>query len=357
MSSLIEVKSKIAATRNTRKITKAMQLVATSRMKQLQKTAVSVRNFAGELINLWTAELHGIEVPRWQAVRETSSGQPAVVSSNTPSRHSRAGGNPSSPSEHRPLNTDNAQKRVFVLYSSDKGLCGGMNQQLIKALINSSVWLNTPEQNRIVVVFGRKGTDYLRFRKIAVDQSFVNLPDTLTPADAYGYIDQILKYWEPSSLTNPLTRLPAEPVSAVYMVAPHYKNSFTFYPIVKQFLPITQEALRQHLGPNLPDSVTTPSRHSREGGNPSSADQLVYFEPDKQTIAESVLENLANALFLQAFYELKATEYSSRMIAMQNATSAAEKMIDEKTLLLNSIRQQRITQEIAEITGSAMVIN
>lgn len=314
MPSLIEVKSKIAATKNTRKITKAMQLVATSRMKQLQKTAISVRHFAGELIQLWNNELHSIEVPQWQA-------------------------------EHT-----NADKKVFVLYSSDKGLCGGMNQQLIKTLINSSIWLNTPEADRIVVVFGRKGTDYLRFRKIAVDQSFINLPDTLTPADAYGYIDELLKYWSDQS------------VSAVYMVAPHYKNSFTFYPIVKQFLPITRESLRQHLGPNIPDHTpNTPYRHpelvSLAGQAGSVPDQLVYFEPSQLEIAESVLENLANALFLQAFYELKATEYSSRMLAMQNATNAAEKMIDEKTLLLNSIRQQRITQEIAEITGSAMVIN
>lgn len=321
MPSLIEVKSKIAATKNTRKITKAMQLVATSRMKQLQKTAISVRHFAGELIQLWNNELHSIEVPRWQEVRT-----PVIAS----------------PTKQSP---EPSMKKVFILYSSDKGLCGGMNQQLIKTLINSSIWLNTPEADRIVVVFGRKGTDYLRFRKIAVDQSFVNIPDNLTPADAYGYIDEILKYWSDKS------------VSAVYMVAPHYKNSFTFYPIVKQFLPITKEALHQHLGPNLPDHTpNNPSRHP-ELVSGSAPEQLTYFEPDKNSIAESVLENLASSLFLQAFYELKATEYSSRMLAMQNATNAAEKMIDEKTLLLNSIRQQRITQEIAEITGSAMVIN
>jgi F-type H+-transporting ATPase subunit gamma len=307
MPSLIEVKSKISATRNTHKITKAMQLVATARMKQLQKTAISARNFAGELIRLWTDSLQGIEVPRWQAERPADG------------------------------------KKVFVLYSSDKGLCGGMNQQLIKTLINSSLWLDTPADQRIVVVFGRKGTDYLRFRKIPVDRSFMNLPDTLTPADAYGHIDTLLEYWDDKD------------VSAVYMVAPHYKNSFTFYPIVKQFLPITKEALVQHLGPNLyNESSEEKPAHKKQSVGP---EQLVYFEPDKHTIAESVLENLANSLFIQAFYELKATEYSSRMVAMQNATAAAEKMIDEKTLLLNGIRQQRITQEIAEITGSAMVIN
>ena len=79
MPSLIEVKQKIAATKNTRKITKAMQLVATSRMKQLQKTAISVRNFAGELINLWTNQLQGIDVPRWQAERTPVIPAPAGI--------------------------------------------------------------------------------------------------------------------------------------------------------------------------------------------------------------------------------------------------------------------------------------
>lgn len=296
MASLLEVKKQIGAIRNTRKITKAMQLVATSRMKHLQKRALSVRHFSAELINLWTNKLSSTEASRFQAVRPTG-------------------------------------KRVFVLYSSDKGLCGGMNQQLIKALINSTLWKETPETNRIVVTFGRKGTDYLRFRKIPVTKSFINIPDRLDTAEAYGYIDELLKFWD-----NP-------EVEAVYMVAPHYKNSFTFYPIIKQFLPITPEALRAHLGPDYVNSEIA-----------TATDELIYFEPDKQAISEDLIANLAQSLFLQAFYELKATEYSSRMLAMQNATTSAGKLIDEKTRLLNMIRQQRITQEIAEITGSATVI-
>lgn len=297
MASLLEVKKQIGAIRNTRKITKAMQLVATSRMKHLQKKALSVRTFASKLINLWTNRLSGIPVERFQEVRGTG-------------------------------------KRVFVLYSSDKGLCGGMNQQLIKALLNSSVWKETPQENRIVVTFGRKGTDYLRFRKVAVDKSFTHIPDQLGTIEALGYIDELLKFWD-----NP-------EVEAVYMVAPHYKNSFTFYPIVKQFLPITPEALVAHLGPDYVATDTTSA----------SQDELIYFEPDTATIAQNVIENLAQSLFLQAFYELKATEYSSRMLAMQNATNSAGKLIEEKTRLQNMIRQQRITQEIAEITGSATVI-
>lgn len=309
MPSSLEVKKQIGAITNTRKITKAMQLVATSRMKTLQKKAQTTRDFAGQLIDLWKSSLSGTEVNFWQETRPASG------------------------------------KNIFILYSSDKGLCGGMNQQLIKTLLNSQIWQQTPEDQRIVLVFGRKGADYLRFRKVPVAQAFVGLPDNLTPDLAYGYIDQILDYWKDPN------------VESIHMVAPHYKNSFTFYPLVKQFLPITPDSLSQHLGPNLPAddlSVIARSQTTKQSGPGNS---LVYFEPSKPEIAQSVLENLASSLFLQAFYELKATEYSSRMLAMQNATNSAEKLIEEKTRLLNSIRQQRITQEIAEITGSATVIN
>ncbi|MEZ4210129.1 MAG: ATP synthase F1 subunit gamma [Patescibacteria group bacterium] len=296
MPSILEVKQQIGSITNTRKITKAMQLVATSRMKHLQKKAISVRDFAKSLIKLQSGKLADISLGTFSEEREAS-------------------------------------KRVFILYSSDKGLCGGMNQQLVKTLLASDVWNQTPEPDRIVITFGRKGRDYLKFRKIKVDQSITDLPDSLTPSTAYGYIDDILKLWKDKE------------VGSIHMVAPHYKNSFVFYPIVKQFLPVTPSALSDHLGPetNLEPTAQT--------------DELIYFEPTKSEISQTIAESLVHALFLQAFYELKATEYSSRMIAMQNASNSAENIIGDKTRLLNRIRQQKITQEIAEITGSATVIN
>ena len=296
MPSILEVKQQIGSITNTRKITKAMQLVATSRMKHLQKSAVSARDFAKSLIELQSGKLSGVSLGEYSEERQ-------------------------------------GNKRVFILYSSDKGLCGGMNQQLIKTLIGSTLWKDTPEANRIVVVFGRKGRDYLRFRKIKVDHAITDLPDNLTPSTAYGYIDDILNLWKDPD------------IATIHMVAPHYKNSFVFYPIVKQFLPVTPSALADHLGPE-----TKPE-------TPTQTDELIYFEPSKSEISQTIAESLVHALFLQAFYELKATEYSSRMIAMQNASNSAENIIGDKTRLLNRIRQQKITQEIAEITGSATVIN
>ena len=296
MASLLEIKKQIAAIRNTRKITKAMQLVATSRMKHLQKTALGTRRFATSLVDL----IRRLDIPTdslWQT--EPASGQ-----------------------------------TVFILYSSDKGLCGSLNQQLVKTLIASPIWQNTPEAERYVIVFGKKGSDFLRFRGIKVDQLFSHIPDHLTPLNVLEYIDAVLGLWQ------------ARKTARIYMVAPHYKNSFVFYPTVKQFLPLTPANLTQHLGPDhdLADQ-------------PAIDPETTYIEPDPATVMEEISRQVVQTLFLQAFYELKATEYSSRMIAMQNATQAAEKLIDSKVLVMNGLRQQKITQEIAEITGSATVIN
>ncbi len=294
MASLLEIKKQIGAIRNTRKITKAMQLVATSRMKNLQKTAVNTRQFALSLVDL-IRRLPVTQPTDWQI--------------------------------ERPAGTT-----LFILYSSDKGLCGSLNQQLVKALINSREWQSTPEADRQVMVFGKKGADFLRFRGINVDQLMSHIPDQISPLEVLDYIDAVLDRWRKHSLAR------------VYMVAPHYKNSFTFYPVVKQFLPLTPAGLAQHIGPEA--AVVT-----------LIDPQVTYIEPNLSEITEDLTRQVIQTIFLQAFYELKATEYSSRMIAMQNATQAAEKIIDSKVLIMNSIRQQKITQEIAEITGSATVIN
>ncbi|MDD4352109.1 MAG: F0F1 ATP synthase subunit gamma, partial [Candidatus Gracilibacteria bacterium] len=79
------------------------------------------------------------------------------------------------------------------------------------------------------------------------------------------------------------------------------------------------------------------------------------FEPSEEVVAEKLIKQLLEILLLQAFTELRATEYSSRMMAMQSATTSADKLIDEKTLIYNKARQQAITQEISEIIAASNV--
>lgn len=131
----------------------------------------------------------------------------------------------------------------------------------------------------------------------------------------------------------------------MYMIAPHYKNSLVFYPLVKQFLPLGPEILRAHMQVDA-ESCT-------RDNTPGKSD-YAYVDSDESTVSDELTMMLTKLLFVHAFYELKASEYSSRMVAMKNATDSAKKMSNKKTLQLNKERQAVITQQISEIVGGSL---
>ena len=133
----------------------------------------------------------------------------------------------------------------------------------------------------------------------------------------------------------------------VYMIAPHFKNSLVFYPVIKQYFPFTKEMIAEHL--NVEEI-----EEKKELKKQDLSDKTIYFEPSEEKFKETLTKYIIESLFFQSFLELKANEYSSRMIAMQNATDAAGEMIDKLTLQLNKARQAAITQQIAEIVGGSM---
>ncbi len=307
MGSLLEIKKKIGATKNTRKITKAMKLVAGSKMKFFQKKAVSSREYALELLNV----LHN-------NLNETNN---------------------SSLMEKRTTG-----KSVFILYTSDKGLCGALNSRIIKALVNSKEWKGVDEKDRILITIGKKSFDYAKYNGIEVAHSFNSLNEKLTILDAIKIIDVVMDYWNKHN------------VKEVRMVAPHYKNSLVFYPVMKTYLPFSSEMVSQHL--NVEDENDLGNeldvKDSSFGFNPDSLEPPMIYEPNRERFTEVLIEQVVNTLFLQSFFELKAAEYSNRMLAMQNATDAASDLIDRYTLQYNKARQSAITQEIAELVGGSM---
>jgi F-type H+-transporting ATPase subunit gamma len=294
MASIIDLKKQISGIRNTRKITKSMQLVAASKMKQFQDRAVAMRKFAFDMLAILASHKQTLVGSEYLAERETG-------------------------------------KTVFVLYSTDRGLCGPLNQQIFRHLVRSTEWNETPEAERLLVTIGKKGEDLARVNGIKNDLTLSDVPESLTVHAALSVIDKLLLMWE------------REDVKKIYMVVPHYKNSFTYIPLTKQFLPVSDSVLEAHIGVH-PESFTEEVSMRAEGES--------FFEPGKEELTVQLTDKLVRSLFLQAVYELRASEFSSRMLAMQSATDAADKILDSKTLEFNKLRQQKITQEIAEITGA-----
>jgi len=296
MASLLEVKKQIGGFKNTRKITKAMQLVAASKSRAFQKTATNIRKFALELLYILDHNQQNMDDGTY--TQDKTEG-----------------------------------KTVFVLYSSDKGLCGALNTQLIRGLMLSAQWKDTPEDEREIITIGRKAQASITYQGITPLASYEGISEKMTQYEALQYVEKTLDGWKEDKFKK------------VYMVAPHYKNTFTFYPLVKQFLPLKGEMIKTHLG------VDPESFHK---SIPDRTESFMLYEPSQSVVGDRLIDDLVHTLFEQAFYELKAAEYGSRMMAMQNATDSADKMIDEKTLVLNKARQAAITQEIAEIVAGSM---
>jgi F-type H+-transporting ATPase subunit gamma len=294
MASLLETRKKIKSVKQTRKITKAMQLVSASKMKVFQRKAVAARQYAWDLLGVLRHYLTDEQVTAFFEKREKG-------------------------------------KTVFVLYSSDKGLCGPLNTKLTKALFSSDAWQKTPADQRLLVTIGKKAFDFAQYNEIVIDKNFKGVKENLTMLDALEFIDPILGYWTKGN------------VKQIYMVAPHYKSTLVFYPLVKTFLPFSFEMVEEHM--NV-EAEAERKALVQEKGN------YMIYEPSKQRIIEVLFEQILQMLFVQAFFELKAAEYSSRMIAMQNATDNATELVDKLTLVYNKARQSKITQELSEMAGT-----
>lgn len=298
MASLLEIKKKIGGVKNTRKITKAMQMVATAKMKQFQRKAFSTREFVWDLLKVLESNLD-----------ETG---------NNIYTEKRTEG-----------------KTLFVIYTSDKGLCGALNNNVIKALFRSKKWLDTPEEKRMLITIGKKAREFARANKIDIEKSITGLPEKLETSDIMPVIDTILSYWNEKKCKE------------VLFITPHFKNTFTFYPVQKTFLPFSKEMVQTNIG------------HGEETikKDAESTSGYMYYEPSHERVLEVLLLQIIQGMFVQSFFELKASEYSSRMIAMKNATDSANNIITDLTREYNKSRQQVITQQIAELVGASEAMN
>ena len=290
---LLEIRKKIAGVRNTRKITKAMQLVAASKMRQFQKRAVSTRNYVWDLLK--------------------------ILENNI-----------SVQSQYSELRTEG--KTLFVIYTSDKGLCGPLNTKLINGLFRSEMWLNTPKDQRLLITIGKKSYDFAKNNSIPVTAHFVGAPEKMNNLDAINIVEKILEYWRDRSAKK------------IIFIAPHYKNSFTFYPVLKTFLPFSQEMIETNTS-------------AQPAATAEKKDDYMTYQPTQKKVVERLHEQIIQSLFIQSFLELKASEYSSRMMAMQSATDSADRISNELSLIYNKARQQAITQEIAELVGASDAIS
>lgn len=288
MANIKLIKRRIKSAQNISQITRAMQMVAASKMKKAQEDAQTGK-------------------PYTQKIYEVVSHLAALNASTKRDTHVLLSGG-------------NTQADLLViLVSTNKGLCGGLNTNLFRAV---TTWKESTRKNIAYVSVGKKGESFaVRSRASLVADFSQNVPFTQSvPA---------LTKFAVEGFTN-------GSYSEVYVVFNNFVNALKHEPTVKRILPITsiEHGFDQHTS-------------EIDKNKTYSGDFL--FEPNRNEILNSLLPHYLENQIRAAILEAQASEHSARMIAMKNATEAALDLVEGLTLSYNKVRQEKITSEIADI--------
>lgn len=310
------IKRRIKSIGNTKKITKAMELVSASKMRRAVNAVLSSRPYA---------------TLAWETVAELSK-------FTDPSLH--------------PLlaRREPVKKILIVLITSDRGLCGGFNTQILKKTIEFVRGKNSAKTKQSAaaidfIAIGKKGQDAARRLGFNIVATFVNL----------SHLPTILEI-------QPLAALVTDDFKnkiydQVFLAYTDFVSSLKQIPQVKQLLPFSKI---EGLGEAMVGKSRAPlqsvdfGRPEETHYAPGVTKQYIYeylFEPSPAKVLEIVLPRLIETQIYQAIVESSASEQSARMVSMKNATESAVSMIDDLVFTLNQARQASITREIAEISA------
>ena len=283
MPAFRDIVRRIDSIKNTQKITKAMQVVAATRLRRAQAAVQATRPYADKMVE----------------VLQTVSGRATEY-------------------KHPFLIRREGKRAVMILVTTDKGLAGAINVNNIRAgtrYMNQ----NYPDQQRYVTL-GRKGRDFLlRFRRDVIAE-VSNLPDRPTQGQVLPAVTVALEEYAKGN------------VDAVLLCYAKWVSTLRQEPTVRVLIP-----------------AEIPAREQESTG--PRADYI--YEPDPESVLDGLLPRYVETQVFQAVLENKASEYSAKMIAMQNATKAAGDLIDALTLYANKVRQAGITTELMEIVSGA----
>ncbi|MBP0591162.1 F0F1 ATP synthase subunit gamma [Paraburkholderia sp. LEh10] len=295
MAGMKEIRGKIKSVQNTRKITKAMEMVAASKMRRAQERMRAARPYADK-------------------VRDIA----AHMSSATPEyRHPFM------------VSNEGAKSTGFILVTTDKGLCGGMNTNVLRASLQKFKELEGQGKTVEATAIGGKGLGFLNRLRAKVVSNVVQLGDTPHLEKLIGAVKVQLDMYSEGK------------VSAVYLAYTRFVNTMKQEPVIEQLLPLSAEQFE----------------NADEKGSPTPNTAWDYiYEPDAQTVVDELLVRYVEALVYQAVAENMASEQSARMVAMKAASDNAKTVINELQLSYNKSRQAAITKELSEIVGGAAAV-
>jgi len=283
-----EIRTQISSIKSTQKITKAMQMVATSKMRKTQDRMQASRPYTDKML---------------QVIGHLSMAHPEY-------KH--------------PFMAERECKRVgLILISTDRGLCGGLNTNLFKVLVQEMRRLKEEEGAEIdVCTLGTKGTQFIRRIGANLVADAGHLGDKPSMSSILGTVKVMLDKYRDGDIDH------------LYIATNVFVNTMTQEPTVKQLLPLEQQDDKQ-VSERIWDYL---------------------YEPEADEVLDELLLRYVESLIYQALMENIASEMAARMVAMRAASDNASDIIDELQLIYNKARQAAITQELSEIVAGAAAV-
>ena len=288
-----EIRGKIKNFESTKKITKAMEMISVSKMRKAQERMRAARPYADKIRNI-TANLS-------QANPEYKSPYMRKVGAT------KASG--------------------YIVVTSDKGLCGGLNTNVLRAVTNKMRDAQAEGGTALAVALGNKGLGFLNRIGAKVVSQATHLGDTPQLEKLIGPVKVMLDAFVQGK------------VDAVYLCYTKFINTMKQEPTIEQLLPLSADRLQQ--------SAAEKSQYAWD----------YIYEPDANTVIDELFTRYVEALVYQAVAENMASEHAARMVAMKAATDNAGNLIAELKLIYNKTRQAAITKELSEIVGGAAAIS
>jgi F-type H+-transporting ATPase subunit gamma len=289
MASGKEIRTKIKSVQNTRKITKAMEMVAASKMRKAQDRMKAARPY-GEKVRRIAANLS---------------------QANSEYRHPFL------------AKVAEVKRAGLVVVTTDKGLCGGLNTNVLRLVLNRMREMESQGVTDLrVTAIGNKGVGFMQRLGAKVVSKIGGIGDTPHLEKLIGPIKVMLDAFQAGEL------------DVVYVAYTRFVNTMKQEPVLEQLLPLPGEKLRDD------------QAHSWD----------YLYEPDSKAVVDELLVRYVEALVYQAVAENMASEQSARMVAMKAASDNAGSVINELQLIYNKTRQAAITKEIAEIVGGAAAV-
>ena len=284
-----EIRGKIKSVENTKKITKAMEMVAASKMRKAQERMRSARPYAERVRSLAANLSHA--TPEYK--------HPFLVAN------------------------DAARTAGFIVVTTDKGLCGGLNTNVLRAVTLKLKELDGEGVKAEAVAIGNKGLGFLNRVGAKVVSHATQLGDQPQLEKLIGPVKVLLDAYAAGKL------------KAVYLCYTRFINTMRQEPMIQQLLPLTDEQMQKDEGKHGWDYL---------------------YEPDAKVVIDELLVRYVEALVFQATAENMASEQSARMVAMKSATDNAGSVIGELKLVYNKTRQAAITKELSEIVAGAAAV-